>query len=452
MARGACPTGRIMKRVGVEVWLLVVLLAGGMAAGGTVHLRDGKVHEGSARLLEGGKVQVSGAGGAGMVVDLAQVQEAVFDAPPAAPVPPAQWQSADVGRVRQAGKVQVAGQRMEIEDFGTGFGRKEKGADSFFMAYQRLRGDGQMVARVLRYEGDQGGRSGARVGLMIRENLESQSPLAMVGRGGGDRGQSSFYVRRLEGEEVEAIGGSERPILGATWLKLVRRGDEFLAYESADGQKWVGLGQCSVLMPDQAEVYVGLASASLDEGQGWSVFDHVEIQRGGPGARQGAAEALLTRGGSLLACQIVKGDMTSVSFVRKREPQRTILTAEVSAIVFRSLSEELAGKLAAAAGSGVLMASGDFVEGQLREVEDRRVKVSSVLFGLKNLDARREVAAVALRPKAAGPCAWEVRLHDGSVLRAEAVEIEKDQVTIKLPALDSICVPVGEVAEMRRGR
>ena len=56
--------------------------------------------------------------------------------------------------------------------------------------------------------------------------------------------------------------------------------------------------------------------------------------------------------------------------------------------------------------AGLLLRNRQFIEGSLNELEDDKVTLSSVLFGLKSFDADSEVLALILRRPGAGTCGW----------------------------------------------
>ena len=129
-------------------------------------------------------------------------------------------------------------------------------ADQFHYAYQPLTGDGEIVARVrsLTYADPW-----SKTGVMIRESLTAQSRHAMVVVSAG---KGYAFQRRLETGQYSAhtSGGSGT---APGWVKLVRTGDLFTAFRSADGATWTRIGSDTVIMGDT--VYAGLATTSHNE-------------------------------------------------------------------------------------------------------------------------------------------------------------------------------------------
>src|SRR4029077_1888152 len=118
--------------------------------------------------------------------------------------------------------------------------------------YQPLSGDGTIVARVASLAGS----STAQAGIMVRETLDPganhvylfdySSTIWMTER--TSTGASSSYL---------SLGSATLPY----WIKLVRSGNVFTMYGSADGLNWVQLGTSQTVSMAQS-VYVGLAVSS----------------------------------------------------------------------------------------------------------------------------------------------------------------------------------------------
>ena len=165
-------------------------------------------------------------------------------------------------------------------------------ADNGYFVYQRLSGDGTIVARIL--TAPHTGQDPAKVGVMIRETLERNSKNASVirmpDRPNGFIGQSVFQNRRTTGGDTIATNRGEgypdgRPqIERPVWLKLVREGNMFSGYTSADGTTWIQLtehtggGPNTVEIPMNEDVYIGFCLQSHSAGLRFTAtFDSVEI-------------------------------------------------------------------------------------------------------------------------------------------------------------------------------
>ncbi|HEY0003441.1 MAG TPA: PQQ-dependent sugar dehydrogenase [Pyrinomonadaceae bacterium] len=129
-------------------------------------------------------------------------------------------------------------------------------ADSFRYAYHPLLGDGQIVARVASLTNTD---AWAKAGVMIRESLTSNSPHAMmvVTAGNGTAFQRRYATG---GASAHTGAGGTAPI----WVKLVRKLNDFSAYNSADGVNWTLVGTDHINMARNA--YIGLAVTSHNNG------------------------------------------------------------------------------------------------------------------------------------------------------------------------------------------
>jgi hypothetical protein len=100
---------------------------------------------------------------------------------------------------------------------------------------------------------------------------------------------------------------------------------------------------------------------------------------------------------------------------------------------------------------GVLLTSGEFIEGECRGVSAGRVVISSVPLGLVRYDVNNEVVAVVFRKRslsAAHP--YEMKMVNGSVWRALDVAFDSMGVVFREPMLGLRRIPLHEVAEFRR--
>jgi hypothetical protein len=100
--------------------------------------------------------------------------------------------------------------------------------------------------------------------------------------------------------------------------------------------------------------------------------------------------------------------------------------------------------------AGVLLSTGDFVDGDFRGLENGRVKVSSVLFGLRSFDAGKEVIAVSLRDPGKLTNAIEVQLRDQTVIQSAAVRVEPGRVIIQESALGTLRIAEDELNSIRQ--
>ena len=112
------------------------------------------------------------------------------------------------------------------------------------------------------------------------------------------------------------------------------------------------------------------------------------------------------------------------------------------------MSPQLAARIASAI-PGVLLANGDFIEGELKEFAKGRLTISSVIFGLRSYDVSSEVAAIVLRPfqRAAK---FVVRTNTGSALFAESIELAEKELLVAEPILGKLRFSARELLDIRR--
>jgi regulation of enolase protein 1 (concanavalin A-like superfamily) len=167
-----------------------------------------------------------------------------------APPLPANFSHGDVGGPSLPGTATFAGGVYTMTASGADIWNS---ADQFQYAYQSLKGDGTIVARVDSLtETD----PYAKAGVMIRASTDPGSMNAVMEVTGGSQTFFQFRAATGGGSSVQQ-GPDAQPF---PWVKLVRTGSIFTGYESTDGQTWVLVG--SAFIPMSTNVYVGLAVTS----------------------------------------------------------------------------------------------------------------------------------------------------------------------------------------------
>lgn len=179
---------------------------------------------------------------------------------------PSGWASGDIGGVGIAGSAGHAGGIYTVTGSGTDIWDM---ADQFQFVSRQITGDCDIVARVLSVENTD---PWAKAGVMIRESLNANSTHAsmVVTPASG----VSFQRRASTG------GNSDHTTLaGITaphWVRLVRSGNTFTAYQSTDGAAWTTVGSQTITMA--SSVYVGLAVTSHNNtALATATFDNLSI-------------------------------------------------------------------------------------------------------------------------------------------------------------------------------
>jgi hypothetical protein len=186
------------------------------------------------------------------------------------------WTSADVGNVRVTGN-------GSMDEYGVmtvkGAGKIAGTNDSFHFVYQPLKDNGSLTAKL---ESISLLDNNAISGLMIRENLDVDSPAAIISTSivKADRDEDKdgfvndtyystfFSSRKTKGENIKTLGFYDYPDVKPglptlldnklpIWLKIERIGNEIIGYTSYDGTTWRELGRETFNMGRYA--YIGFA-------------------------------------------------------------------------------------------------------------------------------------------------------------------------------------------------
>jgi hypothetical protein len=162
--------------------------------------------------------------------------------------PTTTWLSADIGNVGIAGSDSVAAGTFTVSGSGADIWDT---IDAFHFVYQPLHGDGEIIAQVTSLDQTD---AFAKAGVMFRESptADSRNAFAFLT---ADEG-AAFQTRADIGG---ATNYTEGPwwVSAPYWVKLVRSGNVFNAYTSADGATWDLVSSETVVMA--TDLYVGLA-------------------------------------------------------------------------------------------------------------------------------------------------------------------------------------------------
>jgi len=177
---------------------------------------------------------------------------------------PTGWLDEDIGLVGLTGSATYANGVFTVKGAGNQIGGT---ADAFHFVYQPLSGDGTIVARVVSTD------SGfVQAGGMIRETLDTSPASAFM-----DIGSCILLERPSLGANTTT---DERCSVSATlpyWVKVVRSGNGFSGYISADGVNWMQVGLSRTINMGQS-VYIGLGvSRQATNILGTATFDNVSV-------------------------------------------------------------------------------------------------------------------------------------------------------------------------------
>jgi hypothetical protein len=176
----------------------------------------------------------------------------------------------DVGSVGVAGSTTLAASQYTVKGSGADVWGT---ADAFQFAAQPLAGAGTIQARVASLQNT---ADWAKAGLMIREGLGADARNVYLFVTPDAHNGAVLQWRTAPGATTNilqsGLGGVQPPY----WLRLVRAGNTFTGYDSADGVSWTLVGTETVTLT--GTVYVGLAvTAHNNSVLSTAVFDNVAL-------------------------------------------------------------------------------------------------------------------------------------------------------------------------------
>ncbi len=218
------------------------------------------------------------------------------------PTLPAPWKEQDVGTPAIAGGADYAGGVYTVTASGQDIGDN---ADDFHFAYQALRGDGTITARVISLDNTD---PNAKAGVMIRQTLDGASTDDFEAVSAAN-GVASIH-RDQTGATSTDDGGPD--VAAPYWVRLERVGSVITASTSPDGVTWTVSNTVDIAMG--AEVFIGLAVTSDNDAQlAAAQFDNVTITQADYSGGVAIAVASTTPIGGFVADRWGEGGNTSTT-------------------------------------------------------------------------------------------------------------------------------------------
>ncbi len=151
------------------------------------------------------------------------------------------WSSSDVGNVGTCGNAVgglsvISNSVCVMRGSGAGIGGTN---DGFHFLYQPCVGDVQFTTRVL---SQQSPGTNAEAGILISESLQRSARCAVMALKPANVGV--FQNRSANGAETQTINSTG--LIAPCWLRLVRSGNNFSGYTSADGVVWSLVGSATI--------------------------------------------------------------------------------------------------------------------------------------------------------------------------------------------------------------
>jgi hypothetical protein len=314
-------------------------------------------------------------------------------------------------------------------------------ADSLFFAHQSLAISGQLMARIDRFDAP---HPESMAGIMLRDNLGESAAYTFLGFRPGSG--VAFQFRQIAGGMTMRTTNTVVPL--PLWVRLSRVGGAMVGEISADGSRWDAFGRVNVNLGQN--VRAGLAVTSGDPNvRAVAVFSQPLLgARGMAYASPSGYPRLTFRGGSTLIAPVESADESVVRLGGHRSG--TLVSAlNLARIEFAPTPTNRLQQLDPDR-AGLVLADGDFIEGQLRLAATNQITISSLLYGFRRFALGSEAIALWCHPEVTDDAPYRVLLQDGSELRARRIEMNPDTWRFESPLLGAITIPTSEIRQFQR--
>lgn len=178
------------------------------------------------------------------------------------------WLSVDIGNCGIPGSFTCLNKSFILEASGRDIWRDQ---DGLHYAYQYIRGDCEMLAKI---ESIEGNHEWAKAAIMVRETLSGGSKTSMILMA-NRRGVRSQHRVETNGDMFGSNPHSE--LKAPYWLKLVRKGDTFSYFMSDNGVNWKKIDTQE--NPMSKNVYIGFGFTGHDNSElAKAVFSNYRLQ------------------------------------------------------------------------------------------------------------------------------------------------------------------------------
>ena len=352
------------------------------------------------------------------------------------------WKGQDIGSVDAPGSGAVADGVFTLNGGSGGtMGGKE---DKVFFLGRQWTGNGQWTIHLKETDG-QDQTSG---GFTVRDNLNTGSPMMSIAMTNLYPAEGWSYFRDTPdaSPDIQHYG-----VVPPCWLRITRSGQNFLTFASSDAKDWTLLQNRASKIADMA--WVGLIlNSNRAKFSGKAVFDQATFTPAPSNARV-VAPGVLLKSGTFLSGYFDPIDFSPDTadpighFNRSGKRIDVPASKTAFAIIQPMLRTDLANLGDKA---GLIMKNGDFMDGALETINAREVRVSSVLLGTTTygLTDARACVLNRLDPQ---PAEYEIRLKDGSVIRADGFSVNDGQLSIEDVSGVSVIATPDEIVQFRAG-
>lgn len=357
---------------------------------------------------------------------------------------------------------------------------------SFFA--REVNGNVELVARITEV-----GAANAQVGLTVRESDDpgARQITIMVNPAGELRVR---FRQETNGPLIEpamdrAKAAPEGPP-GKRFplqLKLIRKGRNFVWYKRKEERGW--WGPSGQLFADwqyehwlgggrkgpepgigmDSVAYGGLVLVSGAEPEAKATAEDVRVRdslvnplgEDGQGDQpdayvntrlENSTKGLWLRDGTfLVGAAVTSMENEQVRFEDAAGGQTTLASSKLARANLTALAPGMASNIPSD-GNGVLLASGEFMDGRFGAWKDGKITISSIVFGLSTYKFPEEAKALAWHAPNDADGRWMVYLRDGSVIAASGFKADQLDVLIDEPLMGQRRVAAKDIYAVRAGK
>lgn len=164
------------------------------------------------------------------------------------------WLAKDIGRFRMAGNLKCKHNELIIASAGFD---TFNNTDKFYYLFQPVTGNFSIYTRLKSIEKT---HNYAKAGIMFRESLDGNSKNVSILYAAIKK---IVFQKRPETGESTIVEKRVNDLKTPIWMKLRRKGNQFIAYTSENGHDWIKVSEIHLIL--QKDAYIGLAVSSHNE-------------------------------------------------------------------------------------------------------------------------------------------------------------------------------------------
>ncbi|MGN6506032.1 MAG: alginate lyase family protein [Tepidisphaeraceae bacterium] len=237
---------------------------------------------------------------------------------------PAGWKSQDIGAGEgTAGYVDAVGGTFALSSHGGAIGGP---ADACRFAYRTVSGDFTITARYADRDGPV-----QKAGLMIRQSLAPNAPMATLTLGEAGGRQARFGTRATVGGRWGTQSGDDYTWM-PVWLRLQRVGNTVTASQSSDGVTWFTIGKSEIAFSGNYLIGLAINSGKPADKPAQGLFDHVTVGIAPPRAPAAPSNLTATAGPGTITLAWTNASPGSQDEVRIERSEDGTLFYEIASL------------------------------------------------------------------------------------------------------------------------